>query len=133
MLKIRGCRNPKLTQKLCVFDYFSTTTAQNCLRFSAFATLRSPLTGNRQAKPGRFQTMSLTKFPDCTFYTLGTVLKIRVFVNNPMFFRFSGVPFGFISRVRTRNNFIQGAGVVAIINLISITLRSMGVLHSGLF
>ena len=43
-----------------------------------------------------------------------------------MFFLFSGVPFGFISRVRIRNNFIQGAGVVAIIILISITLRSMG-------
>ena len=86
MLKIRGCRIPKLTRNLCIFDYFSTTTAQNCLRFSAFATLRSLLTGNRQAKPGRFQTRSLTKFLDCTFYTLGTVLEIRVFVNNPMFF-----------------------------------------------
>ena len=68
--KKRGCRTPKMSQKWQVFDYFSATTARNHSRFSALATLHSILTEIRQVKPSRFQTRSLKKISDCTFYLI---------------------------------------------------------------
>ena len=91
------------------------------------------LTENRQAKPSRLQTRSLKNFSICTFYTTGTVLKIRIFAKKLLFFLISDVQYSFISKIRTCNNFIQGTGVFSKISLVSITLRPMGVLYSGLF
>ena len=122
-----------MSQKRRVFGYFSTTTGWNRSRFSALVTLGSIKTENRQAKPGRFQIRSLKKFSDCTFYTLETVVKIRIFAKNLIFLLFRGVLNRFSSNVKIRNNFIQGTGVVIIFNSISITLRPMVVLQSGLF
>ena len=46
---------------------------------------------------------------------------------------FSDVSDSFNSSVGRCNNFIQGTGVLLIINFVLIQLRSMEVLHSGLF
>ena len=70
---------PILSLKYHVFGYFSATTGWNHSLFSVFATLNAILTENRQAKAGRFQIRSLKKFSSYTFYTLGTICKIRIF------------------------------------------------------
>ena len=95
------------------------------MQFSALATLYSGFSENRQAKSDSIQIKSLKKISSCTFYTLETVLKLRIFTTKFLFSQLSDAPNGFNSSLRKRNNFIQGTGFLSIITFDVISLRSM--------
>ena len=119
-----------MSQKQHIFGYFSTTIGWNHSLFSAFATIHSILTEIRQTKCGRFQIGFLKNFSD---YTLGTVLIIRVFAKNFLFLCSQAFRIVLSVMLEGVTTLISGTGMILIISFAFTTLRSMGVLHSGLF
>ena len=100
-------------------NHYSESLAVFCVSYST-------LPENRQVKPGRFQIRSLKKFSSCTFYTLGTVLKLRIFTKNNFSYQFLGIQDCSNSTVGRCNIFIQGTWVLSKIIFDVIFLRSMG-------
>ena len=119
-----------MSQKQHIFSYFSTTIGWNHSLFSAFATIHSILTKIRQTKRGRFQIGFLKIFSD---YTLGIVLIIRIFAKNFLFLCSQAFRIVLSVMLEGVTTLIRGTGMIFIISFVFITLRPMGVLHSGLF
>ena len=119
-----------MSQKQHILGYLSTTVGWNHSLFSAFATIHSILTEIRQTKRGRFQTGSLKKFSD---YILGIVLIIRVFAKNFLFLCSQAFRIVLSVVLEGVTTLSRGSGMILIISFVFITLRFMGVLHSGLF
>ena len=119
-----------MSQKQHIFGYFSTTIGWNHSLFSAFATIHSILTKIRQTKRGRFQIGFHKNFSD---YTLGIVLIIRIFAKNFLFLCSQAFRIVLSVMLEGVTPLIRGTGMILIISFVFITLRPMGVLHSGLF